>query len=141
MLEILQNHSTATAQPYSLCLVSFAISLVVDGSCWVQLPYSRLDPVSAGGAVNSSMLTAGHGIQGAGSGGMVMISGEQDTSSLKQKSPINRRLPGIIIGDLVPLRQHGYYLAIVMISYTLGMTTGPIIGGAVVGSSLWRWVR
>lgn len=29
-----------------------------------------------GGAMNSSMLIAGRGIQGAGSGGMVMISGQ-----------------------------------------------------------------
>jgi MFS family permease len=41
-----------------------------------------------GGAVNSSMLIAGRGIQGAGSGGMVMISGEQDISSLSRGHPL-----------------------------------------------------
>ncbi|KAH7304533.1 hypothetical protein B0I35DRAFT_471898 [Stachybotrys elegans] len=62
-----------------------------------------------GGATNGSMLITGRGIQGAGSGGLVMIS-------------------SVILGDLVPLRQRGYYIAIIMISYTLCMTAGPIEG-------------
>ncbi|OAF99553.1 uncharacterized protein CC84DRAFT_1050998, partial [Paraphaeosphaeria sporulosa] len=37
-------------------------------------------------------------------------------------------------------RQRSYYLAIVMISYTVGMTAGRIVGGAVVDSGSWRWV-
>ncbi|KAI1765626.1 MFS general substrate transporter [Hypoxylon sp. FL1150] len=74
-----------------------------------------------GGASSSAMLIAGRGVQGAGSGGIGMI-------------------VSITIADLVPLRERGYYLAIIMILYTVGMTTGPIVGGAIVDSTTWRWV-
>ncbi|RYO84482.1 hypothetical protein DL762_005655 [Monosporascus cannonballus] len=73
-----------------------------------------------GGATSGAMLIAGRGVQGAGSGGIGMI-------------------VSIIIADLVPLRERGYYLAIIMILYTVGMTTGPIVGGAIVDSTTWRW--
>lgn len=74
-----------------------------------------------GGAKNSAMLIAGRGVQGAGSGGIGMI-------------------VSIIIADLVPLRERGYFLAIIMILYTIGMTCGPIVGGAIVDGTTWRWV-
>ncbi|XDG09112.1 hypothetical protein ABKA04_008727 [Annulohypoxylon sp. FPYF3050] len=74
-----------------------------------------------GGAKNSAMLIAGRGVQGAGSGGIGMI-------------------VSIIIADLVPLRERGYFLAIIMILYTVGMTCGPIVGGAIVDGTTWRWV-
>ncbi|KAI2473092.1 MFS general substrate transporter [Annulohypoxylon bovei var. microspora] len=74
-----------------------------------------------GGAKSSAMLIAGRGVQGAGSGGIGMI-------------------VSIIIADLVPLRERGYFLAIIMILYTVGMTCGPIVGGAIVDATTWRWV-
>lgn len=68
------------------------------------------------------MLIAGRAVQGAGSGGVVMI-------------------VHIILADLVPLRSRGYYLAIILAVYGLGLTLGPFIGGAFVDSSAtWRWV-
>ncbi|KAK8037342.1 Efflux pump FUS6 [Apiospora marii] len=74
-----------------------------------------------GGASSGAMLIAGRGVQGAGSGGIGMN-------------------VSIIIADLVPLRERGYFLAIIMILYTVGVTTGPIVGGAIVDSASWRWV-
>ncbi|KAK7182745.1 multidrug resistance protein fnx1 [Paraphaeosphaeria sporulosa] len=57
-----------------------------------------------GGAVNSSMLIAGRGIQGAGSGGMVMISGQLHRLSMDDSGNVTHQnaLQGIILGDSVP---------------------------------------
>ncbi|KAI0145051.1 MFS general substrate transporter [Xylariaceae sp. FL1272] len=74
-----------------------------------------------GAAMDATTIIVGRTIQGAGSGGIGMI-------------------VSIIIADLVPLRERGYYLAIIMILYTVGMTTGPILGGVFVDSASWRWV-
>ncbi|KAK7973234.1 MFS general substrate transporter [Apiospora saccharicola] len=74
-----------------------------------------------GGASSGAMLIAGRAVQGAGSGGIGMTT-------------------SIITADLVPLRERGYFLAIIMILYTVGITTGPIVGGAIVDSASWRWV-
>jgi MFS family permease len=49
------------------------------GRRWLMLGATALFTLGSGicgGAINSSMLIAGRGIQGAGSGGMVMISGQ-----------------------------------------------------------------
>ncbi|KAK5992619.1 MFS-type transporter TwmF [Cladobotryum mycophilum] len=74
-----------------------------------------------GGASTGSMLIAGRAVQGAGSGGIVMVS-------------------SIVISDLVPLRQRGNYSAIIMSIFGVGSALGPFIGGAIVSSTTWRWV-
>ncbi|TGO11286.1 hypothetical protein BTUL_0113g00160 [Botrytis tulipae] len=74
-----------------------------------------------GGANNPAMLIAGRAIQGAGSGGMTAIM-------------------GIVISDLVPLRWRSAYQAILAVTYAFGMAIGPVIGGAVVQRTVWRWV-
>lgn len=76
----------------------------------------------AGGASGPAMLIAGRAVQGAGSGGMMAII-------------------GIIISDLVPLRLRSNYHAILAVTYAVGMAIGPVIGGAVVETTTWRWVR
>lgn len=68
------------------------------------------------------MLIAGRAVQGAGSGGMMAII-------------------GIIISDLVPLRLRSNYHAILAVTYAVGMAIGPIVGGAIVQGTTWRWVR
>ncbi|KAK0629347.1 major facilitator superfamily domain-containing protein [Bombardia bombarda] len=75
----------------------------------------------AGGAINSGMLLAGRAIQGAGSGGMQMII-------------------GVIVSDLVPLRDRGNFQAILAMTYGIGAAAGPIIGGVIVQNTSWRWV-
>lgn len=75
----------------------------------------------AGGASNGAMLIAGRAIQGMGSGGINMI-------------------VDIIVSDLVPLRERGNYMALVLVVYFVGTALGPYIGGAIVESTSWRWV-
>lgn len=74
-----------------------------------------------GGASTGGMLIAGRAIQGVGSGGIIMLS-------------------SIIISDLVPLRQRGNFSAILMSILGVGSALGPLIGGAIVSSTSWRWV-
>lgn len=76
----------------------------------------------AGGANGPAMLIAGRAVQGAGSGGMMAIM-------------------GIIISDLVPLRLRSSYQAILAMTYAIGMAIGPVVGGAIVQNTTWRWVR
>ncbi|KAI1409978.1 MFS general substrate transporter [Hypoxylon sp. FL1857] len=74
-----------------------------------------------GGARNPAMLIAGRAIQGAGSGGINMII-------------------DVIISDLVPLRQRGNFIAIILAVYGIGTTLGPFLGGVIVENTSWRWV-
>ncbi|EDO01647.1 hypothetical protein SS1G_04122 [Sclerotinia sclerotiorum 1980 UF-70] len=46
----------------------------------------------------------------------------------------------IIVSDLVPLRQRGNYMAVILAIYGIGVSLGPFIGGAIVYSTTWRWV-
>ncbi|KAI0007192.1 major facilitator superfamily domain-containing protein [Xylariaceae sp. FL0662B] len=75
----------------------------------------------SGGAGSPAMLIAGRAIQGAGSGGMTMIT-------------------SVIVSDLVPLRDRGYFQAILAMTYGIGMAIGPVIGGVIVQNTTWRWV-
>lgn len=75
----------------------------------------------AGSANNGVTLIAGRAIQGMGSGGINMI-------------------VDVIISDLVPLRERGNYMAVVLIVYFVGTAVGPYVGGAIVETTSWRWV-
>jgi MFS family permease len=46
----------------------------------------------------------------------------------------------VIISDLVPLRERGLFIAIVLTVYSIGTTLGPFVGGAIVKTTTWRWV-
>ncbi|KAF7865958.1 hypothetical protein EAF04_006122 [Stromatinia cepivora] len=74
-----------------------------------------------GGANNEATLLAGRAVQGVGSGGILMA---YDT----------------IVSDLVPLRYRGNYIAIILLIYSIGATTGALIGGVIVDHISWRWV-
>ncbi|KAK8115550.1 hypothetical protein PG984_012052 [Apiospora sp. TS-2023a] len=74
-----------------------------------------------GGAQGPAMLIAGRAVQGAGSGGMTAIM-------------------GIVISDLVPLRLRSAYQAVLALTYAVGMAIGPVVGGAIVQHTTWRWV-
>ncbi|KAF2179248.1 MFS general substrate transporter [Zopfia rhizophila CBS 207.26] len=73
-----------------------------------------------GGATNVGMLIAGRTIQGVGGGGIFV-------------------LLDIITCDMVPLRERGKYLGMVISSGGIGATLGPLIGGAIAQAN-WRWV-
>lgn len=59
------------------------------------------------------MLIAGRAIQGAGSGRMTMIT-------------------SVIVADLVPLRDRGYFQEILAMTYGIRMAIGPVVGGMIV---------
>lgn len=75
----------------------------------------------AGGSKSLSMLISGRVIQGIGSGGILM-------------------LVELIICDLVPLRQRGTYLGMVLSGGAFGAILGPVVGGALSTGSNWRWM-
>ncbi|ROW15257.1 hypothetical protein VPNG_03104 [Cytospora leucostoma] len=96
----------------------------VFGRRWVTLfivAVFTLGSGICGGASNGGMLIAGRAVQGIGSGGIIMVI-------------------DIIVSDLVPLRQRGNYMAVVLAIYGIGTSLGPFIGGAIVSSTTWRWV-
>ncbi|KAH8904951.1 DNA repair protein RAD50 [Coniochaeta sp. PMI_546] len=94
------------------------------GRRWVTMTIVALFTVGsaiAGGAVNGALLIAGRAIQGMGGGGINII-------------------VDIIISDLVPLRERGNYVAIILLTYTVGTTLGPWVGGSIITNTSWRWV-
>lgn len=74
-----------------------------------------------GGASSGNMLIAGRAVQGIGSGGINMI-------------------VDVIVSDLVPLRERGNFIAIVLTVYALGTSIGPFVGGIIVQTTHWSWV-
>ncbi|KAJ6020770.1 Major facilitator superfamily domain general substrate transporter [Penicillium herquei] len=74
-----------------------------------------------GGATGGNMLIVGRAIQGIGSGGVNMI-------------------VDVIVSDLVPLRERGNFIAIVLTVYSIGSSMGPFVGGIIVERTTWRWV-
>ncbi|KAJ5553985.1 Major facilitator superfamily domain general substrate transporter [Penicillium frequentans] len=74
-----------------------------------------------GGATDANMLIIGRAVQGIGSGGINMI-------------------VDVIVSDLVPLRERGNFIAIVLTVYSIGSSMGPFVGGIIVQRTTWRWV-
>ncbi|KAI1381463.1 major facilitator superfamily domain-containing protein [Hypoxylon crocopeplum] len=96
----------------------------VFGRRWVTLSIVAIFTLGSGicgGANSGAMLIAGRAVQGVGSGDLIMV-------------------VDIIISDLVPLRQRGNYIAVILAIYGVGTTLGPFIGGEIVQVTTWRWV-
>ncbi|KAI0379538.1 MFS general substrate transporter [Hypomontagnella monticulosa] len=75
----------------------------------------------SGAATSAGMLIAGRAVQGAGGGGIILM-------------------VEMIICDLVPLRDRGSYMGIILAVFAIGSSLGPFIGGAIVASTTWRWI-
>ncbi|KAI0853598.1 MFS general substrate transporter [Daldinia vernicosa] len=75
----------------------------------------------AGGANTATMMIAGRAVQGIGGGGVNL-------------------LIELVVSDLIPLRQRGAYMGIVFGVFSLGTAVGPLVGGAIVDGTTWRWV-
>ncbi|KAK9858312.1 hypothetical protein MYU51_019321 [Penicillium brevicompactum] len=75
----------------------------------------------AGGSKNIQMLIAGRLLQGIGSGGILVLT-------------------EIIICDLLPLRERGKYLGMIVSIVGIGAAMGPLFGGLIVQYSSWPWV-
>lgn len=67
------------------------------------------------------VMLLGRCIQGVGGGGVHVLS-------------------GVIMTDLVPLRHRPKWFGIVLGAWALGTAIGPLIGGAIVEHTTWRWV-
>jgi MFS family permease len=74
-----------------------------------------------GAANGGEALIAGRAIQGVGSGGINMIT-------------------DVIVSDLVPLRERGKLIAIILAVYSVGTPLGPFTGGILVEKTSWRFV-
>jgi len=75
----------------------------------------------AGGSKNIETLIAGRLLQGIGSGGILVLT-------------------EIIICDLLPLRERGKYLGMIISLVGVGAALGPLFGGLIVQYSSWPWV-
>ncbi|KAI0110941.1 major facilitator superfamily domain-containing protein [Nemania sp. FL0031] len=66
------------------------------------------------------MLIGSRTVQGLGAGGIILL--------LK-----------VIVSNLVPQRERGQYLGVVLSTGSLAVLVGPIIGGALGTAGAWRW--
>lgn len=85
----------------------------------VALMIFALESGIAGGAKNTVTMIAGRIVQGLMSRGIMLM-------------------VELIVCDLVPLKERGTYLGIVLSTAALGAIAGPIVGGAIAQRD-WRW--
>ncbi|KIX09572.1 uncharacterized protein Z518_00652 [Rhinocladiella mackenziei CBS 650.93] len=110
--------SSAVAQPFYAQLADSFGRKPVMLTC---IAIFTLGSGLCGGANSSEMLIAARTIQGLGAGGMMVVT-------------------DVIFCDIVPLRDRGRYMAMLMSLSSVLMAAGPVIGGAIVQQTTWRWV-
>ena len=86
----------------------------------ISVAFFALGSGIAGGSNSIGMMVAGRTVQGLGSGGIFV-------------------LVDLITSDLVPLRERGKYLGLMLSTAAIGTTIGPLAGGGLAQVS-WRWV-
>ena len=67
------------------------------------------------------VLLAGRALQGIGGGGIVTLN-------------------LVILTDIIPLRQRPKYTGISQMAWAIGSIIGPLVGGAIVQYTTWRWI-
>ncbi|KAH7048235.1 putative macrolide phosphotransferase k [Macrophomina phaseolina] len=74
-----------------------------------------------GAAQNIGMIISGRVIQGIGGGGVAVLA-------------------EIVCSDMVALEDRSKYLGLLISISSIGVVLGPIIGGAIVANTTWRWM-
>ena len=72
-------------------------------------------------AQDFTVMLVGRSIQGIGGGGILSLG-------------------LVIVTDIIPLRQRPKYYGIIQAAWAIGTISGPLIGGALVENTTWRWV-
>ncbi|KAG8861715.1 hypothetical protein FRB96_002673 [Tulasnella sp. 330] len=85
-----------------------------------SLAFFILGSALCGAAVSMTMLITGRTVQGVGCGGILAVK-------------------DIIIADLVPLHKRGVFMGVVALTWALGATSGPLLGG-IFAQVNWRWL-
>ncbi|KAF1832677.1 MFS general substrate transporter [Decorospora gaudefroyi] len=86
----------------------------------VTLLFFTVGTILCSVANDFTTLLTGRCIQGVGGGGIITLT-------------------QVIFCDIVPLRQRPKYFAIVLGAWSIGSIVGPVIGGALVENTSWRW--
>lgn len=118
------QHSLTWASPRTAFQPFFGQMANIYGRRWpmiVSVSIFTIGSGVAGGAKNVEALIAGRLLQGTGSGGILVLT-------------------EIIICDLLPLRERGKYLGMIVSLVGLGAALGPFFGGLIVEFSSWPWV-
>lgn len=117
------------------CGTSFLLTSTVFQPTWAQFSHIigrksvlltalflfSVGTVLASAANNVAALLVGRSIQGVGGGGLVTLT-------------------YVIISDMVSLRERGKWQAIISLQWAIGNVIGPVIGGAFVEKTTWRWI-
>ncbi|MGH2364467.1 MAG: MDR family MFS transporter [Chloroflexota bacterium] len=77
--------------------------------------------ILSGTSQNMTQLVLFRGLQGVGGGGLMAMA-------------------QVIIGDVVSPRERGRYQGFLASVFALATVVGPLLGGAIVDNSSWRWV-
>ncbi|KAH9886044.1 iron permease [Cubamyces lactineus] len=75
----------------------------------------------AGAASSMTILIVGRTVQGVGSGAIQV-------------------LVAIVIADLIPLKDRGFFQALTGSTFSFASAIGPFIGGAIAQRTTWRWL-
>jgi MFS family permease len=85
------------------------------------LTFFTVGSVMAATATGMTGLLVARCIQGIGGGGIVALT-------------------YVITTDLVSLQERGKWCGLISLQWAIGSVTGPILGGAIVQETTWRWI-
>ncbi|KAF8986394.1 MFS general substrate transporter [Cyathus striatus] len=74
-----------------------------------------------GAAHSNNMMLSGRTIQGFGGGSIVALT-------------------GILLGDLVSLKERGLFFGLLGLTWSVACVIGPIVGGGLASAGAWRWL-